>query len=115
MKDSIIGNHKSVLNLTLKAKWFYMINQGIKKEEYREIKPHWNQRLLNKDGSFKKPDVIFFQNGYGYGIPCFFIECLDLKIGTSKPEWSNGIEQCYVFALGKLMEPEEVFTDFCKK
>ena len=28
-----------ILNLTLKAKWYDMIESGEKKEEYREIKP----------------------------------------------------------------------------
>lgn len=33
------------LSLVLKRKWFDMIASGEKTEEYREIKPHWMQRL----------------------------------------------------------------------
>lgn len=33
------------LNLTLKKKWFDMIDQGKKTEEYREYKPYWIGRL----------------------------------------------------------------------
>ena len=34
------------LTLSLQRKWFDMIKAGIKKEEYREIKPFWIKRLL---------------------------------------------------------------------
>lgn len=34
------------LNLVLKHKWYDMIESGEKKEEYREIKPYWANRLL---------------------------------------------------------------------
>ena len=34
------------LHLTLKKKWFDMIASGKKKEEYREIKPYWFERLV---------------------------------------------------------------------
>ena len=36
------------LHLNLKAKWYDMIKSGIKKEEYREIKPFWEKRLFEK-------------------------------------------------------------------
>ena len=36
-----------VLNLVLKCKWYIMIECGIKKEEYREIKIYWEKRLLD--------------------------------------------------------------------
>ena len=36
------------LHLNLKAKWYDMIESGIKKEEYREIKPFWEKRLFEK-------------------------------------------------------------------
>lgn len=34
------------LHLTLKKKWFEMIASGEKKEEYRDIKPYWLNRLM---------------------------------------------------------------------
>lgn len=33
------------LHLVLKGKWYDMIANGSKKEEYREIKPYWARRL----------------------------------------------------------------------
>ena len=35
------------LHLVLKRKWYDMIDSGIKTEEYREIKPYWEKRLLD--------------------------------------------------------------------
>lgn len=38
------------LNLVLKHKWYDMIDRGEKTEEYREIKPYWEKRLLDYKG-----------------------------------------------------------------
>lgn len=38
-----------ILNLVLKGHWYDMIERGEKTEEYREIKPYWEKRLLNYD------------------------------------------------------------------
>ena len=35
------------LHLVLKGKWYNMIANGEKTEEYREIKPYWIHRLLD--------------------------------------------------------------------
>lgn len=35
-----------ILTLPLKKQWYDMIESGEKKEEYREIKPYWCNRLL---------------------------------------------------------------------
>ena len=37
----------STLTLPLKKKWFDLIKAGVKKEEYREIKPYYEKRLLD--------------------------------------------------------------------
>ena len=50
-----------------------MILSGEKKEEYREIKPHWDSRLYSIKKQHKKIiskqqkqfDAIEFKNGYG--------------------------------------------------
>ena len=38
------------LHLVLKRKWWDMIECGEKKEEYREVKPYWEKRLLDYKG-----------------------------------------------------------------
>ena len=35
-----------ILHLPLKEKWYNLIKQGIKKEEYREINHYWAKRIL---------------------------------------------------------------------
>lgn len=42
-----LKNDMKTLHLTLKKKWFDMIDTGGKMEEYREIKPYWIKRLVN--------------------------------------------------------------------
>ncbi len=46
----------NILHLTLKRQWFDMILSGEKKEEYREIKPYWINRLLSYDGPKESKD-----------------------------------------------------------
>lgn len=55
---------EKVLHLTLMKKWFDEILSGIKKIEYREIKPYWTKRLFNENGNLIKYDTIIFSNGY---------------------------------------------------
>ena len=62
-----------VLHLTLMAKWFYEIQCGAKKTEYREIKPYWESRLEDRDF-----DVIEFKNGYHAGAKSMRVECLGI-------------------------------------
>lgn len=38
------------LHITQQKKWFDMVAAGIKKEEYREIKPYWAKRLIDISG-----------------------------------------------------------------
>jgi len=54
----------SILHLTQEKKWFDMTAEGIKKEEYREIKPYWVKRLLFVDHpeEFPKEGKITVEN-----------------------------------------------------
>lgn len=36
-----------ILHLVLKKKWFDLIASGVKTEEYRDVKPYWEKRLLD--------------------------------------------------------------------
>jgi len=61
---------KEILQLTLKEKWFKMIFEGKKKEEYRELKNYWAVRLCHKGEvvwDFRLFDEVWFRNGYGLG------------------------------------------------
>lgn len=46
------------LHLVLKKKWYDMIENGIKKEEYREIKSYWIKRLCFNPTFDKNVDII---------------------------------------------------------
>lgn len=43
--NEIIDREMKTLHLPLKAKWYEMIESGVKTEEYREIKPYWENRI----------------------------------------------------------------------
>lgn len=92
-----------ILHLTLKKKWFDMIKQGVKKEEYREIKPYWTKRL--KDFLVKNPfDYVLFRNGYSKDAPTLKVECKGVKFGEARPEWSDGAKgRFYVIQLGEIL------------
>lgn len=47
----------NVLKLVLKHKWYDMISQGLKKEEYREYKPYWERRLRCQAAGYCKPQT----------------------------------------------------------
>lgn len=89
-----------ILHLTLKKKWFDMILSGIKKEEYREIKPYWNTRLDNAWNA----DAICFKNGYSKNAPQFTIELIKICKGYGKVEWGAPMGKLvYILKLGKLI------------
>lgn len=47
ISQAVENMHKKILRLTLKGIWYDMIAAGTKTEEYREIKPYWEKRLLD--------------------------------------------------------------------
>lgn len=101
-----------------------MILSGEKKEEYREIKPYWYQRLIRKDefrsfDSFlelwdyvavfssvtEKFDQITFKNGYSKNAPEITIEFKGIEIGNAKPEWSDNWQgEVFIIKLGNILK-----------
>ena len=63
-----------ILYLTLEREPFIEILEGRKKAEFRRDCPHWRSRLLNKDGSIKKFDIVQFTNGYNNQCPAMRVE-----------------------------------------
>ena len=92
-----------MLTLPIKKKWFDMIKDGIKKEEYRKIKPYWTSRFkkyLNKDGVKMQ-----LRNGYSNNSPS--IECMvSINIGCGNPDW--GAIPGNVYYILKILSVEEV-------
>lgn len=122
--------NKALLQLALKTKWFNLIKNGEKKEEYREIKPYWISRFLrNEDGTkinkidaeclSKNVDIlnllirhrkkilipfkeIHFTRGYNPN-GAFACEVLNIRIDTGKEEWGAEPGKYYfVFEIKKL-------------
>lgn len=97
----------AVLRLTLKKKWFDMIAAGIKKEEYRECKPYWFNRLIEGapcEPKMKHFDYVEFRNGYKKYAPLLLVECNCITIGDAVPEWSDNWQgRCFVIRLGKIV------------
>ena len=101
------------LYLTISRQWFDMIVAGLKKEEYREKKPYWENRLcyfvFNEGYDFKKFDRIHFTNGpYSYiqgqtkgkELPYAILECTGIEIKEPNPEWVPEGTEGYFFAIG---------------
>ena len=87
------------LTLSLKKQWFDMIKAGIKKEEYREIKPYYNTRFCEPINSrifypgetgAKTFDRLVFTLGYPKADDTerrLTFKSPKIRIGTGKPEW----------------------------
>ena len=98
------------LHLTMKRRWFDMIESGEKLIEYREIKPYWINRLPDlSDGDserFFQPDLlkclagyhlnpkrdwthVVMMNGYNKGSRMHIREFKGLRVTTPEPGWSD--------------------------
>ena len=82
-----------MLSLPIRKRWWKMIYDGVKTEEYREIGDYWRTRffhagLLDKDGKTAEgalADVIL-ANGYGEKAPQLLAR-VSLRIGQGNPKW----------------------------
>ena len=80
--------------LPIKKKWFDMILSGIKKEEYRDIKPFYTKKFMREGLFYNKTAVIMLRNGYSNISPTFKALC-SLYIKEGKEEWGAIPEQKY--------------------
>ena len=94
------------LQLVLKKKWFDMIADGIKHEEYREIKPFWMKRLYymlacDADGGY---DRLTMTEGEARNV----IEHLeeDLHYGNIEPRPFDGV----MFYLGYAKDRPKMYV-----
>lgn len=93
----------NTLHLTIKKQWFDMILSGVKTEEYREIKPYYNLRLIGKGY-----DTVVFRNGYARDAPSLTIELKAIRFGTGNPEWGAVPNRKYfVLYLGKIINTKK--------
>lgn len=92
---------KSILHLVLKRKWYEMIEKGVKTEEYREVKPYWETRLMWKGlGYMKKFDFACFSLGYTSTTMTFKIK--HIIVGYGNPEWGAPTDrEVFIIRLGE--------------
>lgn len=91
---------RRVLHLTLKRRWFDMIASGVKREEYREMKPYWHKRLAGQ-----RFDAVHFRNGYSADAPAMLVELRDIGSGLGVIEWGAPAAQpVYVLRLGAILK-----------
>lgn len=99
---------KKTLHLVLKYKWYDMIETLIKKEEYREIKEYWEDRLIEKyeeDGKTKERfvdyDIVRFYRGYKKDRKIMDVEFTGIRVGVGKPEWGADEKVRFIISLGE--------------
>ena len=96
----------TVLDLTIKKKWFDMIASGEKKEEYREMKPYWDARLIEDGYYFRHFDLVKFRNGYKKDSPYIILDCLEIQEGHGNPNWGAEVgKMYYIIKLGSIYKP----------
>jgi hypothetical protein len=112
-----------ILHLSLKKEWYEMIESGVKTEEYREIKPYWEKRLIDYKGLKRDYQWIVFRKtvlgkwtdpcehypkgythvkfSYGYTKRTMTFECKGITIGKGKAEWGAPDNDVFIIKLGK--------------
>lgn len=94
----------NILHLTIKKKWFDMILSGEKTEDYREITPYWNVRILGK-----KFDAVLIRNGYKKDAPEILVELQKIVMRCGCEEWGAKKNIKYhVVKLGKILKVKNV-------
>jgi len=91
-----------MLHLNLKKKWFDMILEGKKKEEYRAQGEYWNKRILEKKHSIKH---ITFSNGYAKDRRQMIVHVRFIVVGKGYEGWGAEPGKSYiVLTLGDVVD-----------
>ena len=120
--ERLLAAGHSCLHLTLKKEWYDMIASGEKKEEYREIKQYWINRLCEKlpmsvisggeirnrhsgqNYELKKFDRIIFKNGYSKDAPIMVVECVGITIDLGMLSWgAEKDKEYFIIQLGDVL------------
>lgn len=93
----------AILPLVLKGKWYDMIANGIKKEEYRDAKPFWEKRIEN---ILRHPNsiIVAFSRGYKRQDMFFVTDGILCAEYSNHPEWGEPETPHYVIKLGERVE-----------
>lgn len=88
--------HSETLDLVLRHKWYDLIADGTKKEEYRCMSDYWRSRF----GKYSYNYVRFHR---GYTSTTMVFELKRIKRGYGKIEWGAPAEEVYILYLGKFV------------
>lgn len=77
------------LKLTLKFKWYDLINSGIKLEEYRDITPYYRSRITKYIEAIGRGETVYvtFYKAYAANRPQMTFEIESITENTGNPEW----------------------------
>ena len=104
-----------ILHLPLKKEWYEMIESGVKTEEYREIKPYWENRIRCQAYGVCSPKApclrartvgdcgiryTHVKFSYGYTKRTMTFEIESISIGRGNPEWGAPAEDVFIIKLG---------------
>ena len=93
------------LKLVLKKRWYDMIASGEKKEEYRELKPYWINRLGGYGLPWEDQDyeIVTFYLGYAKDRPSMTFKIEDIVVtNNGRPEWGAEPDKSYfIIKLGE--------------
>lgn len=93
------------LHLNVHRKWFDMINDGFKKEEYRETTSYWTKRLMECRLKIKEFDTVTFSNGYAKDRDQVVVEFKGIFIGEGIVQWGAECGKLYyIIQLGKIIK-----------
>lgn len=104
-----------VLHLTLKKKWFDMIESGVKTDEYRDIKNYWMARLLTPHRGIEATkfpwaigfyagtfNAVEFRNGYSRTARKMLFKTTGIRVDFGKEEWgAEPGKKYFVIKLGE--------------
>lgn len=110
-------NKMKTLHLTLNKKWFDMIASGEKKEEYREIKPYWENRFIDQkeqsrldtqqggcEVAWKDYSIVSANNGYASGCPNIKWQHKGIRFGEGREEWgAEPGKEYFILEIGELI------------
>lgn len=121
-----------ILDLVLKHQYYDLIEDGIKTEEYRELKPYWIKRLMgclkwcsigclydkndiehcrrrkcenlaDLKEILEGYDVVRFHRAYTNITMSYWIK--SITIGFGKSEWGAPAEEVFIIKLGERYDP----------
>lgn len=112
---------QKTLRLVIKKQYFDMILKGTKKEEYREVKDYYMQRIVGRHGcgtgynftilrdlgfnALQQPffDTITFVNGYAKDARQMVVECNGVIVDKGKKCWGAPNYRVFVLKLGSIL------------